>query len=482
MSTNWVDSNGFQKKTLAEIKEELEEDFQEIFGDDIDLDPSGSIGQLIGLLSNREANLWDGAEEIHTSRDPSSATGTSLDNIVSENGIQRLSATETTILDVLLTGTDGTVIAAGKRAKNPNQTVEYTLDSGITIDKATAREGELSISSVVVSNDYTVTIDSVNYTHTAAGGEDEEDILDAIKVLIDAGAWGGTVTVSGNYMKLEATTDFDFDVTGDIDIDSVSSAGDFTADTAGAYTIAANTLTEIVTPVSGWDSVNNPSAGTTGTDQETDAELRVRREQSVINGFATDAAIREALLNNVDGVVGANVTSNRSSSVDGEGRPAHSFECVVSGGADADIAAEILRVQPAGIQSYGNTSIDVVDSQGYTQIIQFSRAVSIYIWVKVKRDLYSEEVYPTDGDDLIKDAIVAWSLDLDNIDVGKDVIRQRLNIPIYEVPGIEDIEITIDDTATPGGTPVYAEKNIEISAREIAVFAVGRITVEDLTP
>ncbi len=100
----------------------------------------------------------------------------------------------------------------------------------------------------------------------------------------------------------------------------------------------------------------------------------------------------------------------------------------------------------------------------------------------MKRDKYDEEAYPENGDQLIKDNIVAWSLITDNINVGKDVIRQRLNIPVYEVSGIEDIEITIDATDTPGGTPSYSSNNIEISDRNIAVFAVGRITVEDLTP
>lgn len=480
MSTIYVTSTGFNKKTLAEIKTELEDEFKNTFGDDIDLDPSGVIGQIIGLMAKREADLWDGAQEIYTSRDPSSATGTSLDNIVLENGITRLAATETTILDVFLSGDQGTSIVAGKRAKNPNQTVEYILDSTITIDKATARQGYISITSVVVSNDYTVTIDSVNYTHTATGGQDEEDILNAIKTLIDAGAWGGVVTVSGNEMILLGSANFSFDITGDLSIDSISSVGDFTADTAGAYTIAANTLTEIVTPVSGWDSVNNPNAGLTGTNQETDAELRIRREFSVNNGFGTDASIRESILDNVSGITACTVTSNRTNTTDSESRPAHSFEAVVVGGDDTTIAEEILRVQPAGIESYGNTTENIVDSQGYTQIIKFSRPVSKYIWVKVYRDYTTEEEYPDDGDDLIKEAIVDWSLDLSNINIGSDVIRLRLSTPIYTVSGIKDIDIEIAVTDTPGGTPSYVSTNITIAAREIAVFSTGRITILDL--
>lgn len=478
----FVTSTGFQKKTLAEIKTELEADFQELYGDDIDLDPSGPIGQFIGLISKDFADLWDGAQEVYTSRDPSSATQTSLDNIVLENGIERIPATPTTVPDVTLSGDDGTVIAAGKRAKSPNQTVEYLLDVAVTIDKTAARTGNLSVSSVVSGNTYTITIDAVNYDHIALITDDENDILSALKVLIDAGAWGGSVTVVENDLALFGTSDFSFDKTGDMDIERTGSAGNFTADTAGAFTLPGNSLTQIVTPVTNWDAVNNPNAGATGLETETDPEVRIRRRKSVNNGFATDDSIFEEITNNVANTTNVIVTSNRTDIVDSEGRDPHSFEAVITGGLDADIAASILKVQAAGIQSFGNTSVNIADSQGTLQPIYFSRAVSRYVWVRVSRDLYTEEVYPTDGDDQIKDAIVAWSLITTNINIGTDVIRQRLCDPVYSVQGIEDTKIEIDVTATPAGPPTYVEANFAISAREIAEFATARIVVQDLTP
>jgi hypothetical protein len=180
-----------------------------------------------------------------------------------------------------------------------------------------------------------VTIDSVGYDYTASIGEDEEDILDAIKVLIDAGSWPGDCEVDGNLMTLTDLDDvFSYDVGTNMDIVEVSVYGDFTATTTGANPLPANSLTEIVTPVVGWNSVLNLSAGTTGTELETDDALRIRRAQSILIGNATEGAILNNVFNNITGITNVAVYSNRTDSIDVDGRPPHSFEVVVQGGDD----------------------------------------------------------------------------------------------------------------------------------------------------
>jgi len=478
----YVTDIGFVKKTLAEIVPEVEADLKSVFGENIDLDPDGNFGQLVGIISKGYADLWDLAEEIYNSRNVNAATGISLDNIVAENAIERNPATETTVSDVILEGDQGTVVALGKKARQQDTGIEYTLDAAVTIDKATARSGLISVTSIVVSSVYRVTIDSVNYDYTAVGGDTELDILNELETLITAGAWAGTASVDTTNEQLVLTdndTDFDFDITGNLQIDEVGSAGNFTCVETGANTLAANTLNIVVTPVSGWDSVNNPSAGLTGTEVETDEELRRRRARSIVRGAATDPAIRTAVFDEVDNVTSVNVYSNRSDVTDGDGRPPHSFETVVQGGDDTEIAEKIFEKQPSGIVSYGNTQVNITDSQGYTQPIKFSRPEDVYIFVQIKRDYNTEETYPDNGDDLIKQAIVDWSLDPNNITIGKDVIRQRLADPIYTVPGIGDIEIQLDDSKTLPHTPTYALQNITINIRELAVFATDRISVID---
>lgn len=479
----FVTSTGFNKKILTDIKSELEKEFKEEFGEDIDIDSNEVFGQIIGILAKREADLWDLAEEIYHSIDPNQASGKSLDSTVSLNAITRLPSTPTFSKETLIEGDEGTTVISGKLARQKNTTFDYSLDTDVTISKETASKGAISVSTVTAFNTYTVTINLTDYDYVAGGGDDELAILNGLKTLIEAGSWTGTPTVDTEEVILileDLTVNFSFDITGDLEISEIWVKGDFTSIESGPNTLPANSLTEIQTPVSGWNNVNNPSAGITGRNSESDSELRIRRERSVIRGSATDVAIRASLLNETENVISAKVTSNRTLATDIEGRPPKSFECVVQGGLDADIANTIWVNMPSGIESYGNTTVVIADSQGVEQTINFSRPITTYIHVELSREKYPEEIYPTNGDELIKQAIVDWSLDTNNIDVGVDVIPQRLSIPIYSIPGIGEILILIDGTPNPGDVPSFSANSVVIDGRHIASFSIDRIAVQDL--
>lgn len=64
-----VTENGFNKKTVPEIKAELGGLFKEELGSDIDLSSEGVIGQLIEIVAKREAAIWDGAEACTSYKD-----------------------------------------------------------------------------------------------------------------------------------------------------------------------------------------------------------------------------------------------------------------------------------------------------------------------------------------------------------------------------------------------------------------------------
>lgn len=478
----FVTSAGFVKKTFDELKTEYEEEFKNIFGEEVDLDPLGPVGQLIAMLANRDVNLWDGAEEIYNSRDPDVAEGMSLDKICAETGVIRQAASFTQIYNVYLKGTDGTIVTAGKTVKQSTgdyTDVEFSLDDSVTITKSACRYIKLTVGDPSDTEVFTITIDGTPYSDTATVPPDTaEDIATNLKTAIDAGTFAGTVTRTGAVLEIEQyDLDFIISFTSNITEEELASAGDFTATTAGVIPVPATTLDTIVTPVSGWDEVTNPAAGVTGRDTETDAELRIRRAQTLLTGNATEDAIVQAISNNVIGITAVSIDSNRTD-VTVDGLPPHSFHVVVVGGNDDDIAEQIWNTQGAGIASYGSTHIVVVDSEGQNQDIYFSRPTPVYIHVKVLRDYYTEEDYPTDGDNQIKESIVEWATL--NQGIGKDVIRQRLNIPVYEIPGIEDLQITIDGTPNPGDTPTYAEQNIAIAVAEYADFDTSRITVGDI--
>lgn len=489
MAGTYVTATGFNKKTLAELKAELEAAYQGIFGDDLDLTPEGPAGQMIGLHAQREADLWDLAEEIYTSRNPGEATGTSLDNISAETGVARLDATKTRVSNVLCYGTEGTVLTATThKAKQADNALLYELVTGITITKAVALKLKLEPNTafpLTGGEVFTVTLDAVAYTYNGIALDTKKIVIDALVNSITIGAFVGIASNESNDFLVIDGDDNDSDSipdtsfislwTATFDLEALASGATFDAASTGVNTLPATTLDTIATSLAGWDSVVNPGAGVTGTAVETDAALRIRRALTFLAGAATDEAIRSALLNEVTGVTTAVVTSNRTMLTDADGRPPKSFEAVVVGGDDANVAQEIWETMPSGIESYGTTTEVIVDSEGTNQSISFSRPTNRYVHVRITKTLYSEETYPTNGDQAIKDAIVAWSLI--EYSPGKDVIRLRISTPVYEIEGIEDITIEIDDTTNPGDVPAFVFANKPMNGRQLAVFATSRITV-----
>jgi hypothetical protein len=160
------------------------------------------------------------------------------------------------------------------------------------------------------------------------------------------------------------------------------------------------------------------------------------------------------------------------------GRPAKSFECVVQGGTDNDVANKIWNTKPAGIQTFGNVNggngIPITDSMGNTQVIFFSRPAPIYIWVQVALTLYAEETFPPDGIDLVAASILNYG---NSLGIGIDVLRQRVLAQIFNVTGIANGDMQIAATNLPTDNPSFGLADIPIAENETSLFDLSRIFV-----
>jgi uncharacterized phage protein gp47/JayE len=173
---------------------------------------------------------------------------------------------------------------------------------------------------------------------------------------------------------------FTFDGTGNVTVNAE-------AVNTGPIRVFANTITNILTPLPGWTSVNNTlthadSGASLGSSQETDAELRYRRSIALsAAGAATSGAIRTKILN-TDGVTSENLFINNEPFVV-DGIDPFSIECVVQGGADADVAQAIFNYKSVSAGTSGNTSYSITDSEGKLVPIKFTRPTSVPIWMHV---------------------------------------------------------------------------------------------------
>ena len=391
MSSFGITDQGFNRKRLDVIVNELEAELKLIFGEDLNVAAESPDGQMIGVFSKALADLYEIAELAYLSTSPLTATGIALTRLAAIGGIERKQATASTIT-LTITGDVGTVIPVGSQAKQPDAELIFSTDAEVTLGPS------------------------------------------------------GTTTVAA------------------------------TGDLTGPIPALSNTVTNIESPVAGWTGVTNVDAATLGTNVETDAELRTRfiTSRSVAGAGTVDAIY--AAVSAVDGVTFLTVTENRNSTTNTSlDLPGNNIRVVVIGGDDQEIAQAIWDNKPAGIQLDGNHPgpLSIVDSQGNTQFITFSRPVAVPIQVTGALATVGDE----SGDGtvsgvttLIAEAIVEWAST--EMGVGENVIGTKLFVPVHGVAlqyDVFDLRISrVDD-------PANYLSVIDISSEEIATFDVANI-------
>lgn len=240
---------------------------------------------------------------------------------------------------------------------------------------------------------------------------------------------------------------------------------------------AAKTVTTIVNPgiPSGIKSVTNTAAFDGGRERETDEEYRDRYYQSVdFAGGVNADAIRAEILQNVESVYNVIVYENDTDDPDTQGLPPHSFEAVVYGGLDTDIARQIFRRKAAGIQTHGTITVQVLSQSGALHDIHFSRPTPVNIWLRVEGLAIDPAKFPTDGKEQIAKTLIAYigGDTMGGLTIGEDVYVNRLPCIVYSVSGVLDFSITL---SRDGET--YTGGNIAIDSREKAVTDEGKVSI-----
>ena len=237
---------------------------------------------------------------------------------------------------------------------------------------------------------------------------------------------------------------------------------------------AENTITNITNPKTGITGVTNEKPFEGGRDTETDAEFRARYYLSVdfAGGVNIDAIVAE-IYENVEAVIAVTGEENDTDETSASGLPPHSFEIVAYGGLDEDVASAIFRRKAAGIQTYGNTTVAVIDASGHTHNIYFSRPAPVKVWVKIY-NLVTDRSFPLDGIEQIKQSIVSYigANTRGGLNSGQEVICVALPTEVFKVPGVVDFKLKISADGEH-----YAWDNIPIAAREKAVTDESMVDV-----
>lgn len=280
----------------------------------------------------------------------------------------------------------------------------------------------------------------------------------------------GTV-INNPRVAIPGVPDAVFAHAGTITLDGGGSASAlFVAVNAGPISAPSGTVTQIDTPVAGWTSTTNPlDQSQLGTRLETDPEFRLRRVREIrAQGGAAFEAMRAALLkvaNVQDVFVFENTTQGTVDTI-----PPNTFEVVVRGGTDADIAETIYRQKPLAIGSHGTTSTTTPNSQGDSVAIKFTRPTLLNVYMTI--DVVVDARAPSNVATLIAAAVVARG-DL-MLRTGSPVVGQQFTPTVFGVSaGVHDVALPKIGTA-PG--PV-STATLTPTRRQIADLDTSRVVV-----
>lgn len=256
----------------------------------------------------------------------------------------------------------------------------------------------------------------------------------------------------------------------------------FIAVATGPILANAGTLTQIDTPVVGWNSITNPQDATPGSLIELNSLYRVRRLQEIAaQGGGTVPGMR-ADLRRLSTVIAADVLENDTDYYVGT-LPPKSLEAVVlskvGANDEATIAQTLWQNKTGGTKLVGSQSVGILDSEGFPQTIFFSRPtqrqVTILLRLKVNAALYV-------GATVAKAAIVQSLEDATSasyVSVGTDVYAGHIIKDAMKLPGVLNADARV--TFTPGTAWENAATELVIEPREIAVFDTSRVTITLMT-
>lgn len=476
---------GFTVKRLQDIRTELQQTavtlFQDVVppGDSVDTTDSSLLGRLISLIAPSISDLWEVGQMDYSALDPNSATGIALDNIVAYGGISRYGESYTTAIG-LFSGDNGTLIASGNTVKASVTGNQFTTVDSVAINPSSAAGVVVSVLNVQNTSLYAISYSTsssststVSYISSASATASE--ILNGLLGEITSSHPLLSASIAGTTLVVDKADVFqvsNFSVSPNLVITKAKKLGSIQASAVGVIEQEANTIDTIVTPVLGWDSITNPLVASTGRLKETDEELRLRFRNTKLEKSTNILDSLYSALINLDGVEEVAIYENDTNVTDSKGVAGHGFLPVVLGGSSQLIAETIWENKPIGILSQGNTAVDVTDSQGFIHSIGFERPNPITIYIVVNLSLNPEDsnVFPADGADQIREAIISYASA--NFGIGDDVIFSRLYTPINTVNGHQIDSLFVGTSPSP-----VTSANVVIAFNEISSFESVNITV-----
>ncbi len=417
------DDGRFIKKDVVDIRDNLERYIKNELGDDISLRQNSPIKQLIDAFSIEISRQWEAAEDSYYASFFKDAEGEQLDKQLALAGFSRRN----------LQPAEGAVVFS--RDGPATRDIDISEGTVVTTERTETRP------QIPFETQERVTLFS---------GETETDPV-PIKALAP---WQ---TELGEEWLGEETN------------------------------VSSDTIVRMEDPIGGIDDVTNPkptgSEGDLdwqdGRDRETDAEFKLRYENTLSSGGVSTVPAIESSVSRFDERIRSVRVEEIRDAETGYGPEVTVFAPMLEDEDDGmDIIAQaVFESRGAGLESFGSVTGTATTADGREVEEQFELADEVAIHIEVT--LVTSDIAPEDNIQRIENEIVRFiggkandDILYPGLEIGDDVILDQVKQRVMEVRGSVEAAVEI------GPDGEVSDENVDIGDLEVATTDLDDITIE----
>ena len=266
--------------------------------------------------------------------------------------------------------------------------VEPSTPAGVLITRITEERDAIARNNAALANQINPDIAGgvfLDAIWRLTGGQRNASVKSLLTGVTLAGV-PGTVVPAGSLAIAATGERFELVDAQQLDL-AGTTTGTFRALDFGAITVPPHGLNTIASSVLGWESVDNSTAAVVGRDQESDAQSRRRRRQTLaLQSSGTLEAITSRLYD-LPEVRSLNALENAADTtqvIDGITLAPHSVWACVEGGSDLAVATALFDSVSAGAGYNGGVTVNITEPiSGQAYPVKFDRPVDVPILIKV---------------------------------------------------------------------------------------------------
>lgn len=521
---DYITSEGVIVPKTSDILSEVQSEWLKIFPS-MNLDASTPQGRIIELIAQYRKEEIGLAALLANQINPQYATGERLDSIAGLFYVTRRGATST-IVNAVLGGkpltystakikfsesgiSDGDVITINNDINfvygvdiEIGSDIQTTISNTVAAINADADLGVLMTASIedegmsiLLTSKYLASISTGKFYDITISYDTESETETPNEISTTKGY---TYIPAGSLVSDESNNIYVLSDSVMLDTNGQAN-GYFSCQTTGEVPCPPNSIKTIISTIEGWETVYNPSAGTAGSEQESDESLYRRYNASKTKYSAGYVQSIEGALYDIDGVKSVYVYENDTSLPKthdndsliptGETVLPHSVFIVVDGGNqtgnfDEQVAEAIMNKKSAGCgmspanedltphATSHSVSIPMPNGGIFTAVYNTPALIPIYISMSVSNGSYSGYNHQAD----IKNLLVQWGAGNYS---GEDGVKIGTPISAFEVSCIvqRNLGASVKDCKIGTSMESLGYSEIPIQITQKAVFYDTNIVV-----